>query len=123
MLTFMSIGFSTEDQEVFKDTGFVQEFKYRSFLAESTHMSDNLSTVDIFVKEAYDCVHEYEGLKEFEDAVDELKKFVENKKGIFFCWGVEYDYNVMFVENVDEKELVDILDKLSEEEYDDQEGL
>lgn len=113
-LTFMSIGYSTEDQSVFNETGvdFYEHLKKDSFegcFQDSIDTNTERATVDKLVASAYDWNEDYKTDPDFAKAVAELKEFMYNKVGVLATWGVEYDFNIVFVENVTVDELEEIV--------------
>ena len=127
-LNFMSIGYSTEDQNVFNDkhVDLMKELNPMFLDCLTNSVLNMLSYIkiedlDFSVKEKVDFLgrvkddENYADDEEMQKAVDEFEKFVEGKEGLFWSWSVEYDDNVCFIENVTKEELVDIFQKWSDE--------
>jgi hypothetical protein len=118
-LTFISVGVSFEDFQVFEDQGLLSNFEFKIYLSDSFQHLSTDSTIGFKELNEYADNHfKYLESCEYKNAVDKFNKCVENKKGLFFNWGVEYDFNLMFVEDVTEEELVDILKKFKDEHED-----
>lgn len=113
-LSFCTIGYSTEDQAVFNEKGvdFYEHLKKDGFegcFQDSICTDTNVATVDKLVESAYEWNEDYKTDAEFAKAVAELKEFMYNKVGVLATWGVEYDYNLVFVENVTVDELKELV--------------
>ena len=118
-LKYISLGASTEDVEVYQDSGDnLADFnpEYLPALGQADNISADKSTVDLFLQGLYDMRDFYKEEEEWLEAVAQFRKDTDNKQGMFFTWGVEYDWNIMFVENVNEQELVDFLAELADGE-------
>ena len=118
-MSFMSIGVIFHDDEVLCDTGDLVDFQFNLYIKDSVQ---NVTTTDVTncLKELYEYAEDagdYVESQQYKEAVDKFMKFVENKKGIFFNWALEADFNVMFVEGVDsEEELLEYLDQFKKED-------
>lgn len=118
MLTFTSIGFSTEDVQIFnKQVVDFSEFPLyeRGCIligAKAVNFKDDAKVeIDNLEESGYEQCDEQDYKDEWKSTVDKFRKLVEEGKGILFSWCVEYDDNLMYVEGMTEKEFVDFVEK------------
>ena len=119
LLTFFTIGYSTEDLTVFEQKGvdFLNDMGWeKDHVISCFNDMIEYKTVDKFDKSQYEEFKErlmqepdYAELDDTKNAVANFEKFVENKNGVYFGWSVEYDDNCIFFENVTVDELKEIL--------------
>lgn len=76
-------------------------------------LEEGLSELDDYYMDNGNGMEEDERLdKEWEKVKDEFRSKVKGKEGFFWLWGVEYDYELMFVEE-------DSIEELFSLEFDD----
>lgn len=112
---FYNVGFSTEDRNLYQDTGIIYEFKYNYLIEDGYQFlaTDRKEAFADFIK--YATEREYVNEDTFKEAVAKWESLVDNKVGVFFTWGVEYDYNIMFIEGIDATEAVELFEMLKYE--------
>lgn len=130
MLTFNSIGYSTEDLQVFSK--FVVDFSQfpmheRFCILEGAEYliekSDWKNQLDILEKDGFEQnVGDSDYDLEWKSTVDKFRELLDTE-GFLFQWGVEYDANLFFIQGMSKEELVDFLAKemeKAEKEQDEQ---
>ena len=79
-------------------------------------LEEGLSELDDYYMDNGNGMEEDERLdKEWEKVKDEFRSKVKGKEGFFWLWGIEYDYELMFVEEDSIEELFSL--EFVEDEY------